>query len=133
VPKPKANSSRKPPEPSEDHSLIQAWMGGVMPNVGPMVRFLDTVITGALEDPRFAVKWSKAHYGTPESGWVLELVAYQVSVNIVFFGGVDLDPVPPLGDSGRSRYIKLRSMEEAQDPQIAEWVGQATRFPGWAW
>jgi hypothetical protein len=31
-------------------------------------------------------------------------VAYDVSVNVVFFSGADFDPSPPLGDADRSRY-----------------------------
>ena len=59
------------------------------------------------------------------------MVAYDVSVNIVFFGGADLDPPPPLGDADRSRYVKVKTLEEAQEPQMRTWVEQAGRVPGW--
>ncbi len=42
----------------------------------------------------------------PELGWVIEMVAYDVSVNVVFLGGADFDPAPPLGytdEAGTSR------------------------------
>jgi hypothetical protein len=32
----------------------------------------------------------------------------------VFFGGADFDPPPPLGTVGRSRYVKLKTPEEAE-------------------
>jgi hypothetical protein len=76
------------------------------------------------------VKWKKAYYGLPEQGWVVELVAYDVSVNVVFFGGADFDPPPPLG-SGRDRYVKVTTLEEAQAPELRQWIEQAGSVPGW--
>src|SRR3546814_18613592 len=66
-----------------------------------------------------------------EQGWIIELVAYDVSVNVVFRGGADFDSPPPLGDTGRSRYIKLKSLEEAEQPDLEAWIAQAGRVPGW--
>jgi hypothetical protein len=28
----------------------------------------------------------------PKLGWIIEIAAYDVSVNVVFYGGADLDP-----------------------------------------
>ncbi|HLU82008.1 MAG TPA: hypothetical protein VKZ43_01290, partial [Trueperaceae bacterium] len=58
-------------------------------------------------------------------------VAYDVSVNVVFLGGADFDPPPPLGDTGRSRYVKVRSLDEAKTPEVRKWIKQAGRTPGW--
>lgn len=38
---------------------------------------------------------------------MIEVVAHDASVNIVFFGGADFDPPPPLGTTDRPRYIKV--------------------------
>ena len=80
-----------------------------MPDLAPIVEYLDGVIREAIPGLRYAVKWKKAYYGTAELGWVIELVAYDVSVNVVFFGGADFDPPPPLGDTDRSRYVKVKA------------------------
>jgi hypothetical protein len=56
----------------------------------------------------------------PQQGWIIEMVAYDVSVNAVFFGGADFDPPPPLGTRGRSRYVKLKTLEEAEGPLDAQ-------------
>ena len=58
------------------------------------------------------------------------MVAYDVSVNVVFLGGADFEAPPPLG-TGRSRYIKLKTLEEAKAPEIREWIEQAATAPGW--
>ena len=76
------------------------------------------------------MKWKRAYYGLPKLGWIIEVVAYDVSVNAVFHGGADLDPPPPLGE-GRGRYIKLTSLEEVESPEMRTWIKQAGRVPGW--
>jgi hypothetical protein len=123
-------SKRKAPEPSESHDAIDDWIRRVMPDLHPLVERVDALIRETLPGVQYAVKWRKAHYGLPDLGWVIELVAYDVSVNVVFFGGADFDSPPPLGE-GRGRYVKLRSLEDAESPELRAWVEQAGRVPGW--
>lgn len=124
-------STRTPPVPSESHAEIDDWMRRVMPDLAPIVEYLDEAIREAIPGLRYAVKWKKAYYGRPELGWVIELVAYDVSVNVVFFGGADFDPPPPLGDTDRSRYVKVKALEEAQRPDMRSWLERAGNVPGW--
>lgn len=127
-----SNTTRKPPLPSSDHSDIDEWIRRrVMPDLNPMVRHLDEVIRDALPGLEYAIKWGKAYYGLPDLGWIIEMAAYDVSVNVVFLGGADFDIPPPLGETDRSRYVKLRSLEEAKAPEIRQWIEQAGRVPGW--
>ena len=127
----KPNTARKPPVPSDSHGDTEAWIRRVMPDLHPIVKRLDELISETIPGLQYAVKWKKAYYGLPELGWIIEIVAYDVSVNVVFFGGAELDPPPPLGTTDRSRYVKVKTMEEAQGPQMHEWVEQAGRVPGW--
>ena len=127
----KASSTRKPPEPAESHAEIDDWMRRVMPDLNPIVTRLDELIRETHSDLQFSVKWRKAYYGLPDVGWMMELVAYDVSVNVVFFGGADFDPPPPLGDADRSRYIKLKTMDEVEQSELMSWIEQAGRVPGW--
>ena len=128
---PAAESSRKPPAPSDSHADIDDWMRRVMPDLHPVVQRLDELIRETLPGLQYAVKWKKAYYGLPDHGWVIEVVAYDVSVNAVFFAGADFDPTPPLGTTGRSRYVKLRSSDELDQPELRKWIEQAGRMPGW--
>jgi hypothetical protein len=59
------------------------------------------------------------------------MVAYDVSVNVVFFGGTEFDPPPPLGTTARTRYVKVTTLEETQGPAMHKWIEQAGRVPGW--
>ena len=128
---PKPESTRKPPVPSDSHADIDDWMRRVMPDLQPVVARLDELIRKTLPGLQFAVKWKKAYYGLAEHGWVIEMVAYDVSVNVVFFGGADFDPPPPLGTTGRNRYLKVKTLEEVEQPELHEWIAQASRTPGW--
>ena len=128
---PKSDATRTPPVPSESHSEIEDWMRRVMPDLHPIVEQLDASIRETISGLRYAVKWKKAYYGLADLGWIVEMVAYDVSVNVVFLGGADLDPPPPLGTTGRTRYVKVRSSEEAQAPEMQTWIEQSARVPGW--
>ncbi len=124
-------SSKKPPAPNEDHQLIEDWIANAKPALNPVVSELDRLILQELGSPRFAIKWGKAYYGSEGFGWCIELVAYDVSVNIVFLNGSRLKNPPELGDE--TRYVKIRDIAEARSPQVADWIRQSCKTPGWAW
>jgi hypothetical protein len=105
-------------------------MRRVMPDLYPIVTHLDVSFREAIPGLRFAVKWKKAYYGLPELGWIIEMVAYDVSVNVVFLGGASFHTPPPLG-TGHSRYVKLKSLDAAQAPELQFWIEQAATVPGW--
>lgn len=126
---PLRGSNRKPPDPSADHAEVASWLGKVMPDLQPIVAQLDETIRKTIPGLQYAVKWKKAYYGLPDRGWLIELVAYDVSANLVFFGGAQFDPPPPLGEG--SRYVKIRTLEEARAPEIRAWIEQAAKHPGW--
>ncbi len=127
----KGNAGRKPPEPSIDHSVIDEWFRRQMPYLQPIVENLDESIRVAIPGLQYAVKWKRPYYGLPGLGWVIELAAYDVSVNVVFLGGADFSSPPPLGSTGRTRYVKVTTLEEAQQPELRQWIEEAARAPGW--
>ncbi len=125
-------SARNPPLPSDDHSDIENWIRrGVMPDLQPILDRLDELIRETVPGVRFGFKWKRAYYGLPDLGWIIELAAYDVSVNVVFLGGADFDQPPPLGNTDRSRYVKLTTLVEAQGSEMHRWIEQAGRAPGW--
>jgi hypothetical protein len=126
-------SSRKPPEPSQSHADIEERFGHVIPDLRPILERLDELIREAIPTPRYAVKWKNVFYGSPDVGWVIEVAAYDVSVNVVFFGGADFDPPPPLGNTDRSRYAKVTSLEEVGSLEVRGWIDQAAHVRGWMW
>ena len=124
-------SAKKPPAPDENHKLIAAWVENTMPVLNPVVSELDKLIRQELKKPRYAIKWGKAYYGSAPLGWCIELVAYDVSVNVVFLNGSELENPPELGEE--TRYVKIRNLEEAQSAQVRKWIRESCRKPGWNW
>lgn len=124
-------SSKKPPEPVENHRIIEEWIADTKPALNPVVSELDKSILKELKNPRYAIKWGKAYYGSTKFGWCIELVAYDVSVNVVFLNGSQLNEPPELGDE--TRYVKIRSLEEARSAQVIGWIRQSCQTSGWAW
>lgn len=127
----KGNAGRTPPEPAADHSDIEEWFRRQVPHLQPIVEELDARIRATIPGLQYAVKWKRPYYGLPELGWLIEIAAYDVSVNVVFLGGADFDSPPPLGSTDRTRYIKVTTLEEVQRPELQEWIVQARRTPGW--
>ena len=125
-------STKKPPTPSDDHGIIEDWMTNrVVPNTLPMVKKIDSLIKESIPNPQYAIKWGNAYYGSQELGWIIEVCAFEVSVNIVFLSGAKFDHQPPLGDDDQSRYVKLKTLDEVNRPEIQKWIQQAGRLSGW--
>jgi hypothetical protein len=127
----KGNAGRKPPEPSASHSDIDHWTQRQMPHLQPILTLLDESIRATIPSLQYAVKWKRPYYGLSELGWIIEMAAYDVSVNVVFLGGADFDDPPPLGTTDRTRYFKVTTLEEAQRPELNKWMVEASRTPGW--
>ncbi len=127
----KGNTGRKPPEPSANHADIDDWCRRLVPDLQPIVKRLDESIRATIPGLHYAVKWKRPYYGLPELGWIIEIAAYDVSVNVVFFGGADFEAPPSLGTTDRTRYVKVTSSEEAQGQELENWIEQAGRTPGW--
>lgn len=129
----KGSARRKPPQPSANHSDIDDWSERQMPQLQPIVKLLDESIRATIPGLQYAVKWKRPYYGLPGLGWIIEMAAYDVSVNVVFLGGAQFDCPPPLGTTDRSRYFKVPSLEEAHRPELLNWIKEASRRPGWNW
>ena len=127
----KGNAGRKPPEPSANHSDIDDWHRRLVPDLQPIIERLDKSIRATIPGLHYAVKWKQAYYGLSDFGWIIEIAAYDVSVNVLFLGGADFESPPPLGTTDRTRYIKVTSLEEAKGPELQKWIEQAGRTPGW--
>ena len=52
------DSTRKPPVPTESHADIEAWVRRVMPDLHPIVDYLDRLIQEVIPGPQYAVKWT---------------------------------------------------------------------------
>ena len=91
---------------------------------------LDRIVAEVYPGARKAVRWNTPLYGK-EDGWFFSMYCYKTYVQLSFFRGVDLVPVPP----GRSkvdgvRYFKIHENDALDERLIAGWISQAAKLPG---
>lgn len=127
----KGLAGRTPPEPSSGHDVIDEWMRRQMPDLHDMVQRIDELIRATQPDLYYTVSRKRAYYGLADQGWIIEIAAYDVSVNVVFFGGADFVPPPPLGSVDRTRYLKLTTVSDVERLDLRDWIEQAGRTLGW--
>jgi hypothetical protein len=92
---------------------------------------LDAIITKAVPRLRKAVKWNSPFYGGERTGWFLSFHSYTHYVKVAFFNGASLSPMPPGASTTKNtRYLDIREGDEIDAAQLAKWVKQAARLPG---
>ena len=93
-------------------------------------RQLDAVIVRTVPKVHKAVKWNSPFYGIEDDYWFLSIHCYTKYVQVGFFRGTSLRPVPP----GESKHPDVRYYNIYEDgldeKQFAKWVKQASKLPG---
>ena len=111
---------------------VQAYIAAMPGWKRDVGRRLDALIVHSFPDVRKAVKWNSPFYGVEGQGWFLSLHCFTHYVRVAFFRGTSLRPVPP-GESKNKdvRYLDIHEEGEFDEAQLAGWVTQASRMPGW--
>ena len=92
---------------------------------------LDGLIVRTVPDVHKAVKWNQPLYGFEDAGWFLAFRCFTKHVQITFFRGASLDPVPPKkGKHPEVRYLDIHEADDLDEPQLTAWIAQASREPG---
>ncbi|MBA4339012.1 MAG: hypothetical protein C0421_09215 [Hyphomonas sp.] len=93
---------------------------------------LDALIVKAVPKVTKAVRWNSPFYGLDGQGWFVSFHVLTRYVKVTFFKGAELDPPPPgfTAKSGEARWIDLYEGEFDQ-AQLAKWMKQAAKLPGW--
>ncbi|MEE2056652.1 DUF1801 domain-containing protein [Rhodococcus artemisiae] len=92
---------------------------------------LDALIVSAVPDVHKAVKWNQPFYGLEGDGWFLSFRCFTKYVQVQFFRGTSLDPVPPKASKhDEVRYLDIYEDDEPDEDRLRSWVEQAARLPG---
>ena len=92
---------------------------------------LDALIDGSVPDVHKAVKWNQPFYGAHEDRWFLSFRCYTKYVQVQFWQGTSLDPVPPKASKhDEVRYLDIHEDDELDEDQLRSWIDQAGRLPG---
>ncbi len=109
---------------------VQAYIAAMPEWKSDVGKRLDALIVRNLPNVRKAVKWNTPFYGIEGQGWFLAFHTYTRYVQVAFFRGTSLRPVPPgASKTEGTRYCNIyeSGFDEAQ---MADWVNQAAALPG---
>jgi hypothetical protein len=111
---------------------VQAYIAAVPGWKGEVARQLDALIVRTVPRVRKAVKWNSPLYGVDGKGWFLGVHVFTHHVKVAFFRGAALRPAPPgASKSNDTRYLDIREGDKLDELQLAKWLRQAARSPGW--
>jgi hypothetical protein len=92
---------------------------------------LDDLIGRTVSDVHKAVKWNQPFYGVEGDGWFMAFRCYTKYVQLQFFRGTSLDPVPPKASKHvEVRYLDIHEDDELDEVQLRSWIEQASELPG---
>ena len=125
----KAKSQEKPSGEAASRLIdkrieeLDGWRGETLARMRALI--LDEV-----PDAHLAVKWNQPFYGADE-GWFLSFRCYTNYVQLQFFRGTSLDPMPPKASKhDEVRYLDIREDDDLDERRLASWIEQASRLPG---
>jgi hypothetical protein len=92
---------------------------------------LDALIVQAVPGVTKAVKWNSPFYGIEGRGWFLSFHAFDRYLKVAFFRGAELAPPLPVGSKDpNTRYVHVGE-DGVDEAQLAKWIRQAAKLPGW--
>ncbi|MBO9517518.1 MAG: DUF1801 domain-containing protein [Porphyrobacter sp.] len=95
-------------------------------------RRLDELVVRTVPDVRKAVKWNSPFYGIEGLGWFLSFHCFNKYIKVTFFKGAALNPPPPVASKDADvRYLHILEDEPVDEKQLADWIAQAAKLPGW--
>jgi hypothetical protein len=111
---------------------VQAYIAAMPGWKREVGRRLDALVVRTVPDVRKAVRWNSPFYGIEGEGWFLNFHCFTRYVKVAFFRGTSLRPLPP-GESKdkEMRYLDIHEDDELDEAQLADWIEQASRLPGW--
>lgn len=93
---------------------------------------VDALAAKTLPNLQRSVKWGMAYYGVGD-GWCFSCGAFASHVKLMFINGNTLDPVPPVTPVAMgkaTRGVELKSLQDIDNAQLADWMNQVTSVPG---
>jgi hypothetical protein len=93
---------------------------------------IDAIAAETLPGLQRSIKWGMAWYGVGD-GWCFSCGGFEGHAKLTFGRGTSLTPVPPvtpIGMGKASRGVDLASVQDIDEPQVAEWMRQAAAIPG---
>ena len=107
---------------------VRAWLENLPAEKKPIIERLRRLIEAVAPEAHETIYHDALWFGPPDSGYpILYITVFKAHVNLGFFyGGFVPDPERLLVGSGkRMRHIKIRSVQECENPAITRLLAQA--------
>jgi len=115
----------------EGDAPVQAYIAAMPGWKREVGRRLDALIVRSVPKAQKAVKWNSPFYGIEGQGWFLSFHVFTRYIKVAFFRGASLQPPPPVASKDpEARYYHLHEGDALDEAQLAKWVKQAARLPG---
>lgn len=112
---------------------VQAFIAAMPGWKSAVGQRLDALIVSNLPNVKKAVRWNSPFYGIEGQGWLVSFHVFTRYVQVNFFCGAALDPVPPGGGKDpNARWLNIHEEGALDEAQIEAWVKQAAGLSGWA-
>lgn len=112
---------------------VQAYIAAMPGWKSAVGRRLDALIATYFPKVQKAVRWNSPFYGIEGQGWLVSFHVLAKYVQLNFFSGASLEPVPPgSGKDPNARWINIHEGDTMDEDRIADWLQQAARLPGWS-
>jgi len=118
-----------PTKVPDGDAAVKAYIAALPGWKKAVAKRVDDLIEREVLNVRRAIKWNMPFYGIEGQGWFVRFAAYSKHVNLRFFRGTSLKPVPPVGLKD-VRGLHLREDDDVDEKQLASWVRQAAAIPG---
>jgi len=131
--KPKLLAGGNPRIPKGDGDApVQAYIAAMPGWKRDVGRRLDALVVRTVPEVRKAVKWSSPFYGVEGQGWFLSFHCFTKYVEVAFFRGTSLRPVPPVESKNEdARYLHVHEGDDLDETLFTSWIRQAVALPGW--
>jgi len=115
---------------ADGNAPVRAYLAALSGWKRGLGKRLDSLIVRNAPKVRKAVKWNSPFYGIEGRGWFVSFHVFTRYAKVVFFRGTSLKPRPPGGTSKEARWIDIHE-DDFDAAQMAKWVKQAAKLPGW--
>ncbi len=112
---------------------VQAYIAAMPGWKSRVGQSLDALIVSQLPNVQKAVRWNSPFYGTKSQGWLVSFHVLTRCVQLNFFCGSLLDPIPPgSGKDPKARWLNIHENDRLDEVLIKNWLKQSSELKGWA-
>jgi hypothetical protein len=110
---------------------VQAYIAALSGWQRESAQRLDALVVRTVPEVQKAVKWNSPFYGKAGDGWFLVLHTYTKFLQLTFFRGTSLRPMP--AQASKVAEVRYHRIVEGgfDETQLRRWIKQAAALPGW--